>query len=219
MAKLKDIIGHKFGRLTVVKEVARRGKNNYYRFFLCHCDCGKDKEIYMGSLTRKLATSCGCFHKDRIIETKTKHGFGGRNKRSAEYKVWTNIKSRCNNPKVECYPRYGGRGVYVCERWMDKENGFANFLADMGERPSPKHSIERKKGALGYEPDNCVWATTKEQTRNICTNRWLEHNGVRMIITDWATHFKVTYSSINQRLKRGDTFKQVYDYYTKKNSL
>lgn len=97
----------------------------------------------------------------------TKHGNGrridGKQQRSTEYVTWVTMRQRCNNPNHHKYPRYGGRGVVVCERW----NEFANFLTDMGPKPSPKHSIDRYPNPAGnYEPGNCRWATATEQNRN-----------------------------------------------------
>lgn len=91
-----------------------------------------------------------------------KHGENRRGKRSAEYSVWVGMRRRCHDPKFKSYPDYGGRGITVCERWLS----FANFLADMGRRPSPAHSIERKDNDRGYAPDNCIWATRDAQATN-----------------------------------------------------
>jgi hypothetical protein len=219
MRKPKDIVGQKFNRLLVLKEVKRRGKNNDVRYFLCRCDCGEEKEICLCSITHGFSKSCGCYHKEWTAVAKTKYWTVLRKSRSEEYTVWRNMQARCYNKKLECYPRYGGKGVYVCERWLNDKDGFVNFLTDMGKRPSNKYSIERKNGHLGYEPDNCVWATIQEQSRNRSTNNWIEYSGKRMVLLDWATYLGVTENAVRRRLKNGEPFNEIHDLYVKKNNI
>lgn len=217
--KLKNIIGNKFGRLTVIKEADRRGKGGYARYFLCECECGKMKEIYMGSLTKGKSLSCGCYHKERVIETKTTHGESPQSNigRSDEYKAWSNIKTRCYNVKDKRYPDYGGRGIKMCDRWL---HSFENFLADMGRKPTTFHTIGRYPDVNGnYEPNNCRWETQEQQVRCKTNNRWVEYNGFKMIITDWARYFGVTYSSLNARIKNGQPFNEIHQLYQKKNKI
>lgn len=109
------------------------------------------------------------------------------------------MRSRCTNPNVESYPRYGGRGIKVCERW----ESFENFLADMGQRPDGNYSIERINGDGHYEPDNCRWATNKEQQNNIVTNHWIEHKGERRTITDWASIVGISPEGLYGRILAG----------------
>jgi hypothetical protein len=98
---------------------------------------------------------------------------------------WKSMIYRCTNPKAKQYADYGGRGITVCERWSG-ENGFQNFMADMGPRPSPKHETDRRNNDLGYCPENCKWATRKEQARNKRSNRLITYDGRTQCITDWA---------------------------------
>lgn len=93
---------------------------------------------------------------------RVKHGLGGRTSRAPEFNAWCKMRQRCESPNSPDYKNYGGRGIAVCERWSD----FAAFIADMGSRPSPQHSIERQDNDSGYSPDNCVWATRDVQARN-----------------------------------------------------
>ncbi len=105
-----------------------------------------------------------------------------------EYAIWDAIVQRCENPKHKNFFRYGGRGIKICRRWR---GSFSAFLADMGSRPSPAHEIERINNDLGYEPSNCKWATRKEQMLNARSNVWLEFNGRRMRLTEWAAELGV----------------------------
>lgn len=113
------------------------------------------------------------------------------------YLVWRNMKRRCLNPLDSAYPNYGGRGVSVCDRWMS----FENFLADMGERP-PGLTIERIDNEQGYSPENCRWASMKEQLRNQRRNRRIEHLGVTMTMTDWAEAVGIKVDTLAKRLGR-----------------
>lgn len=101
---------------------------------------------------------------------------------TAEYRAWQNMHQRCKNTKFRQYKDYGGRGITVCERW----NSFDNFLEDMGPRPSAQHSLDRLGNNLGYEKDNCKWATEWQQKHNRRANVWLSAFGVSMVQKDWA---------------------------------
>lgn len=121
---------------------------------------------------------------------------------SPEYAAWAGIKQRCLNKKNRFYKNYGGRGITVCARWL---NSFDNFCADMGPRPSPKHSIERVNNDLGYSPENCKWATKFEQTRNTRRNVILEYNGESKCLTDWALSVGIKDATLDCRIKRGES--------------
>lgn len=203
--------------LTVLKEVERPSK--YVRKFLCRCDCGNEKEVLRSALVNNgtaVTQSCGCLHKRRIIETKTTHGCGSREKRTSEYISWSGMFTRCYNPKNKRFSNYGGRGITVCDRWT---KSFENFILDMGKKPTPQHSIDRIDVNGNYEPSNCKWATQKEQLRNTTKNVRFEYNGVNMIKKDWCDFFKVSECTINSHLNRGKTFEEVYLFYEKKNKL
>ena len=118
-----------------------------------------------------------------------------------EYFTWASMKQRCLNPKTSGFKNYGGRGVSVCERWIQS---FDAFLSDMGEKPSPKHSIDRFPDTNGnYEPSNCRWATMEEQQNNKTTNLILSLNGVEITVAQWAKKLGFKRSLIHGRMERG----------------
>jgi hypothetical protein len=119
--------------------------------------------------------------------------------RSSEYITWNNMLQRCTNPKKDSYLRYGGRGIKVCKRWLK----FKNFVADMGIKPSPAHSIERINNSKGYCPSNCRWATRYEQRRNMRMNHWITFKGKTMCLADWARELGIWYMTLHGRLARG----------------
>lgn len=118
---------------------------------------------------------------------------------SREYRAWIEARTRCLNPKHHAYDRYGGRGITVCERWND----YANFLADMGRRPSAIHQLDRIDNDGNYEPSNCRWVTAKEQSRNRRNNRLVTINGEVVPVAVAAERFGVSASLVRGRLKRG----------------
>ena len=122
----------------------------------------------------------------------------------SEYGPWAAMLSRCRNPNVKHYKNYGGRGVTVDPRWCD-ENGFENFLEDMGPRPSPQHTIERKKNELGYSKDNCVWATRSEQANNKRNNRVITANGETRTAAEWSALTGLPVQTILWRLRNNAT--------------
>lgn len=121
-------------------------------------------------------------------------------KHPSEFSSWRNINRRCSDPAYQQWKDYGGRGIRVCDRWRES---FANFLADMGPRPSREHSIDRIDNSKNYEPTNCRWATRVEQMRNMRRNRWIEFRGETLLISDWAKRLNVPCHTITMRLSRG----------------
>lgn len=195
-----DLTGQRFGRLLVLGEAPRRryGKNpTLLRFFHCVCDCGSRKPFSMNALRRGATTSCGCLGLSKRTKAVTRHGLTN----SPEHRAWIQMRSRCNNPDHPGYKNYGERGVVVCEHWSGR-NGFLNFLADMGPRPSGKHSIDRIGNNGNYEPSNCRWATIEEQSRNRRPNIWLEIDGVSMVLTDWANQSGLATRTLKERLTK-----------------
>lgn len=123
-----------------------------------------------------------------------------------EYAQWSGMLSRCRNPNSERYPNYGGRGIKVCKRWeigVGGLSGFECFLADMGRRPTQKHSIDRKDNNGNYEPSNCKWATNTEQCRNRRSNRLVTYNGETMSMMAMAEKYGISYYVLRNRVSRG----------------
>jgi len=104
-------------------------------------------------------------------------------RKTTEYNIWSAMKQRCSNPNTTEYPRYGGAGVVVCDKWKDS---FLAFYTDMGPRPTIHHSVDRKDNSLGYSPDNCRWATAIEQANNTKSNFCITINGESKTVSDWS---------------------------------
>lgn len=122
-------------------------------------------------------------------------------KANPEYAVWQHMRDRCYDPKYVCYHRYGGRGITVCDRWQG-EGGYANFLADMGRRPTAKHQIDRINNDGNYEPGNCKWSTPAEQAINRHSVRKLTLNGRTQCLSAWATELGIDRQTLTVRLDR-----------------
>jgi len=189
MGKFIDLTGKTFGRLLVVAE-AGRAKSGH-ALWLCQCDCG-GKTITSGKdLRRSRVKSCGCLRKELFITT---HGMSY----SPTHISWTAMKRRCNNPHSKDYKNWGGRGIKVCARWA---NSFENFLADMGEKPEGL-TLERKNNDRNYEPENCKWATRKEQGRNSRNNHMVEYQGKIQCIAAWAEEKGVAAKTLQTRIQQ-----------------
>ena len=200
MGQYINLIGKKFGMLLVESDA---GKRRGSLFVNCLCDCGKQTVVKKGHLKNGHTKSCGC-----KICTLPKHGM----RHTPEYRVWVGIRERCYKSYTASYPLYGGRGIKVCDRWL---NSFENFFVDMGKKPTSKHSIERNDPDGDYEPSNCRWATSYEQSRNQRTNRWISFNGEKLILADWATRFNVTSAAVSNMIKRKKE-SEAMNYYHKK---
>lgn len=162
-------VGKRFGRLVVVGSAAplENGRSRW----LCRCDCGVEKEVSASCLSQGRTKSCGCLRRENAAKrspkanaARTKHGHAREDKgdRHPLYRTWQGMRERCRDPGNVSYKYYGGRGITVCERW----ESFENFLADMGEKPSPDLTLDRIDNDGNYEPGNCRWATPEQQTKN-----------------------------------------------------
>ncbi|MBW4525041.1 MAG: hypothetical protein KME18_07570 [Phormidium tanganyikae FI6-MK23] len=189
MSKKLDLTGQTFGRLTVLSKAGTDKDSK--TIWECLCECGQTKLVITNRLRRGITQSCGCLYND----VHTKHS----RSHSPLYRVWSQMKGRCTNPKHPKYASYGGRGITVCDRWLD----FNNFQQDMGERPSPQHSLDRKDNDKGYCPENCRWATSAEQANNKRTNRFLTYQNKTLTLKQWSDHSGLSKAKIRQRLERG----------------
>lgn len=205
MSHYHDLTGQVFTRLTVIRR-AENAKNGT-AMFECKCSCGAlviKKGINLRSGSTK---SCGCLrfgeNADRMRLVPGSHGHctGGT---SPTYYSWKNMRARCLNPKRFAYHRYGGRGISVCDRWYH----FENFLQDMGERPEGM-CLERIDNNGNYCPENCRWASIKEQTRNTARNVWITHEGVTMCLADWSKKLGGSSTKLYRRLKAGWTMERA----------
>lgn len=187
-----DLRDRVVGRLTVVGPAKPRdGKWQW----LCRCECGKQVIVDHKSLRKEWRRSCGCLRR----KAKT-HGMS----RSPTYRSWDAMMQRCYNPKNIGYGIYGGRGIRVCQRW----HLFENFLADMGLRPKGK-TVDRLKSAKDYSPDNCRWATGREQRLNR-VRRQIAFNGKSQGLFEWSLEIGISNRVLRDRLRRGWTVDRAF---------
>lgn len=192
--KVQDLTGQRFGRWIVLSRgpYSAAGRTRW----LCRCDCGVERMVQTNNLKAGRDVSCGCFRRERTIQSNTKHGM----RRTPEYQTWSDMIARCYRPSKVGYERYGGRGITVCDRW---KGSFAAFYSDMGPRLTPKHTIDRLNNDGPYSPENCEWKTSAEQHRNTSSNIILEFDGKTMCLSDWAAHVGINRTTIRKRLKYG----------------
>lgn len=192
-----SIVGKTFGRLKVISEAEAKVFNCGQRRirYNCLCDCGRASIVYGSLLIMGHTKSCGCLRKDNHVLS---HGHALYRNHSRTYRIWCNMKERCNRTAHKFYYRYGGRGIKVCERW----NSFREFLKDMGEAPA-RLSLERRNNDGNYEPSNCYWATQKQQCRNQVTNRIVTIRGITGCLAELAERFNVSYNLVRDRILRG----------------
>lgn len=185
--KDKDLTNQIFFKLTVIKKDSspRGGKKREY--WICKCECGKEKSIIGSSLRSGNTKSCGCW-KPLLTHGKSK---------SFEYHCWQNLKDRCFNKNNSNYHCYGQRGIGVHHQWLES---FENFYDYIGPAPFKKHSLGRINNDGNYEPGNVRWETSKQQGRNKSTNKFIEYNGERKCLSEWAEIIGVSRATLWARL-------------------
>lgn len=187
----EDLTGDIFHGHRVIA-VAKRspGRNTTY---YCVClSCGRLSTRRNTDIKRRGCVSCAHI----------KHGHCANGHNSKEHSIWSHMKARCYNPRKQFYANYGGRGITVCDRWR---NSFEAFLADMGPRPSPAHSLDRIDNDGDYCPENCRWATHKEQARNTRRNNVLMFRGRSQCLTAWAAEIGISPLTLSARINKGWT--------------
>ena len=184
-----------YGRWEVVGSGSYRSGILYLP---CRCSCGKERLVREYCLATGKSKSCGCLSVEITVARRLIHGNAKRVGPTQEYSAWISAKARCVNPRHRAYKDYGGRGITVCERWI---NNFPAFLSDMGPRPDG-YSLDRIDNDGNYEPQNCRWASHSQQTRNKRNNRWMECGGRRMILADWAREMNTPTKNLSSLLKR-----------------
>lgn len=201
--KTKSIkLGDRFWRWTILQKAPHS-----WAKWIARCDCGIEKIVQSSHLFSGQSKSCGCLRDELAKERAKQHGDSG----SPEYRTWKRMRRRCDNPADKNYASYGGRGIVVCERWRVS---FTAFLSDMGRKPTPKNSIERRDNEKGYSPDNCYWASAKQQSENRRSSRHVILAAEKITMTEAARRLQLHYSSIQHHAKVRDiTLQEAIDHY------
>lgn len=214
--RFKDLTGQKFNMLTVIK-VDRFTPHGTY--WLCKCDCGELNSVRTDMLTSNKIKSCGCIKYLEGFKNKFKI------KNTKIYTAWKSMKDRCYNPNHPQYKNYGGRGIKVCDEWLDKEKGFINFYNwayshnFIDTRNRAECTLDRIDVNGNYEPSNCRWASSKTQANNRRNNYYIEYEEEVHTLQEWSEKLPINISSsvLRGRLKRGWTIKKAFTTSVNKN--
>lgn len=178
--------------LRIVGKNARHQARGVYL-----CCCGAQFEALAYNVSNGHTKSCGCLKPALCRRARQTHQEA--RPQSVEYRVWAGMKARCSNPKSNNFSRYGGRGIRVCQQWLDS---YDQFLKDVGRRPTPAHSLDRLDNDGHYEPGNVRWATPAEQARNRRSNHVIEFNGRRQCLQAWADELAISQTTLIERLEK-----------------
>ena len=193
---MDDLTGQTFEHWTVLSRASRRSSSGA-AYWNCQCRCGTLKVVFHSSLLKRTSKSCGCLGHPNQRKP---------HRKTPEYRIWLKMKARCYVPSNPGYAYYGSRGIGIDERWLT----FDNFYLDMGPRPSPKHSIERRDNNGPYTPDNCVWATVEQQANNRRNTHHITFDGQTLTISEWAKQLGLSRKLIYIRLRNGWTPQQAF---------
>lgn len=219
MPNRADLSGQRFGRLVAIRPLPKTIAGERLRW-ACICDCGVSHDVTAQALSKGNVRSCGCLQKEMAAKllydkgfvgntdlalagpkSKTKHGMH----LTKEYQAWNGMRSRCLNPRSRSHQSYGGRGIKICDRWLD----FENFFADMGPAPDGM-TLERKDVNGNYEPNNCIWASDEAQRNNKRNSLLIEYQGQVKTATQWERHFSLRRGLVAYRYKHGWPLEELF---------
>ena len=196
-----DLTGQRYGRLIFIRPLYVDGLKQW--IWELQCDCGCLHQTASGAVKSGNTKSCGCLAREAVIRRNKANrlSYSASRDHRYEYIAWRNMVTRCYNKRDRSYEYYGKRGITVCTRWR---KSFEAFFADMGIRPTPKHSVDRFPDLKGnYEPSNCRWASSAQQARNKTDNVMVTYKGKTQCVTDWAAELNIGKATIAYRLRVG----------------
>lgn len=191
---LNNLKGFQFGSLTVLELGRSKGNGAVW---LCQCKCGNQKEIRASDMVEGKVNSCGCEHRQRIAKANVTHGMT----KTRTYRIWGAMRNRCN----KIHQDYSCRGITYDEKWDD----FNNFIADMGEAPD-NMSLDRIEPNGNYNKSNCRWATQDTQANNKRSSVFIEWNGKKQTVSQWAKELNMNHYTLRSRLKKGLSVEQAF---------
>ena len=203
--------GQKFGRLTVISfhhskyYISKDMRKRKCEWYLCKCDCGKEKIVNKNDLMSGHTSSCGCLQKENASKANKKHGFV----KSRIYGIWIGIKKRCFNSNHKGYKNYGGRGIVMCDKWKNDFIEFYKWAIINGYKDNL--TIDRINNEGNYEPSNCRWVTLTEQARNRRNTRFITYNGERLCMKDWAKKLGLNYKLVSAKINKGWPIKKAFN--------
>ncbi len=198
--RIRDLTNQSFGRWTVEGPA----ENSRPFKWTVRCQCGSKSEITGDNLTLGKSKSCGCLSVE-MLKARATHGHSRRGVRSRTFNVWRAMLQRCKNQNCAAYKDYGGRGIKVCEEWLD----FSNFLHDMGEAPG-NLQIDRQDNDLGYFKGNCRWVTPQQNSMNRRSNRKYEFQGSLLTITEVSVLTGILVGTLESRIRYGWTLEAAF---------
>lgn len=198
MGKLKDLTGQRFGKLIVIERAENYVQPNGQKKtqWHCKCDCGNEIITVGYNLTRGVCTSCGCVRIERLVQMNKTHGKSNH----ILFSKWEHMKDRCYNPKDKRYKNYGGRGIKICDEWLNSFESFYEWSLENGYQDGL--SIDRIDVNGNYEPNNCRWTTWDVQCNNRTNNVYIEYNGEIKTLKQWCDILNIDYKKAHNRIHK-----------------
>lgn len=193
MKQIKNYTGQVFGRLTVLEFVERKNNISYWK---CKCSCGNEIVIPIKYLVCGDTKSCGCIRKEKVSKLAKSKSY---KKNKTLYSRWSNMKQRCYNKNCMAYKHYGARGIVVCDEWKNNYKNFEKWALNNGYKKNL--TIDRINVNGNYEPNNCRWATIKEQNNNMTTNHYVVYDDEKLTLKQFSEKYNIDYYIIKNRIK------------------